>query len=139
MHAGIGRMLAAGLSFPAHDPPHRARDGQRIALEAYPGYTARRVVAGSYKSDVPAKQTADREARRRSIVRALVAGRAGLGVALEVSRGWRQRLIADGSGDLLDAVICGLQAGHAALLPGYGLPADLDRLEGWIASVPAPR
>jgi hypothetical protein len=132
-------MLAAGLSFPAHDPPHRARDGQRIALEAYPGYTARRVVAGSYKSDVPAKQTADREARRRSIVRALVAGRAGLGVALEVSRGWRQRLIADGSGDLLDAVICGLQAGHAALLPGYGLPADLDRLEGWIASVPAPR
>jgi hypothetical protein len=137
MHAGIGRMLAAGLSFPAHDPPHRARDGQRIALEAYPGYTARRVVAGSYKSDVPAKQTADREARRRSIVRALVAGRAGLGVALEVSRGWRQRLIADGSGDLLDAVICGLQAGHAALLPGYGLPADLDRLEGWIASVPA--
>jgi hypothetical protein len=139
MHAGIGRMLEAGLSFPAHDPPRRgrARLGQRVALEAYPGYTARRVVAGSYKSDVPAKQTADREARRRSIVRALVAGRAGLGVALAVGRVWRQRIIADGSGDLLDAVICGLQAGHAAVLPGYGLPADLDRLEGWIASVPA--
>ncbi|MFN9370138.1 MAG: DUF429 domain-containing protein [Planctomycetia bacterium] len=139
MHAGIGRMLAAGLSFPAHDPPRRAGAGRRIALEAYPGYTARQVVAGSYKSDVPAKQTADREVRRRSIVRALVAGRAGLGVTLEVSRVWRRRLIADGSGDLLDAVICGLQAGHAAVLPGYGLPADLDRLEGWIASVPARR
>jgi len=34
-------------------------------------------------------------------------------------------------------VICGLQAAHATLLPGYGLPARLDPLEGWIASVPA--
>ena len=45
-------------------------------------------------------------------------------------------MIADGSGDLLDAVICGLQAAHAAALPGYGLPAAVDPLEGWIASVP---
>jgi hypothetical protein len=142
MHAGIGRMLAAGLVFPAHGVPRRRRRGgagaDRIALEAYPGYTARRIVAGSYKSDVAAKQTSDREARRRTIVRALVAGRAGLGVGLEVGRGWRRRLIDDGAGDLLDAVICGLQAGHAALVPGYGLPADVDPLEGWIASVPNP-
>ena len=47
-------------------------------------------------------------------------------------------MIADGSGDLLDAVICGLQAAHAAALPGYGLPVAVDPLEGWIASVPPP-
>jgi hypothetical protein len=44
--------------------------------------------------------------------------------------------VADGAGDLLDAVICGLQAGHAARRPHFGLPDDLDPLEGWIASVP---
>jgi hypothetical protein len=45
-------------------------------------------------------------------------------------------MIADGSGDLLDAVICALQAAHAATLPRYGLPRSLDPLEGWIAAVP---
>jgi hypothetical protein len=55
---------------------------------------------------------------------------------LEITPAWSRRLLADGSGDLLDAVICGLQAGHAAALPAYGLPTDLDPLEGWIASVP---
>ena len=64
-----------------------------------------------------------------------MAGEAGLDIALEITPAWSRRLLADGSGDLLDAVICGLQAGHAAALPEYGLPADLDPLEGWIASV----
>jgi hypothetical protein len=144
MHAGIGRMLAAGLVFPAHDHPPRAgrrRPGAgtaRIALEAYPGFTARQVCRGSYKSDVAAMQTPARTANRSRILAALVAGTAGLGPRLELSATWRRKLVADGSGDLLDAVICGLQAAHAALLPGYGLPADLDPLEGWIAAVPPP-
>ena len=110
----------------------------RIALEAYPGFTARQVCRGSYKSDVAAMQTPARTANRSQILAALVAGTAGLGPRLELSATWRRKLVADGSGDLLDAVICGLQAAHAALLPGYGLPADLDPLEGWIAAVPPP-
>jgi hypothetical protein len=144
MHAGIGRMLAAGLVFPAHDHPPRARRRQpgagitRIALEAYPGFTARQVCRGSYKSDVTAMQTPARTANRRRILAALVAGTAGLGPRLELSATWRRKLVADGAGDQIDAVICGLQAAHATLLPGYGLPADLDPLEGWIAAVPPP-
>jgi hypothetical protein len=144
MHAGIGRMVAAGLVFPAHAQPPRARrvrPGERtarIALEAYPGFTARQVCRGSYKSDVLAMQSPARAANRRLILAALVAGTAGLTPRLELSATWRRKLAADGSGDLLDAVICGLQASHAALLPGYGLPGDLDPLEGWIASVPPP-
>ena len=110
----------------------------RIALEAYPGFTARKVCRKSYKSDVAARQTAERAANRRVILRGLVAGEAGLAVRLDATPSWTRRILADGSGDLVDAVICGLQACHAATLPDYGLPADLDPLEGWIAAVPPP-
>jgi hypothetical protein len=141
MHAGIGRMLEAGLVFPAHrhgaaGRPGRIASAARIALEAYPGFTARKVCRTSYKSDSAANQTPDRAANRRAILRALVAGEAGLDIALDMTPAWRRRLLADGSGDLLDAVICALQACHAAALPEYGLPTGLDPLEGWIASVP---
>jgi hypothetical protein len=142
MHAGIGRMLAAGMAFPAHDLPRRVRGRPtirgrpRIALEAYPAFTARRAYRGSYKSDTPAKQTADRRTGRLAILRAIEAGTVGLDVTAEIPIAWRRRIVADGAGDLLDAVICGLQAGHAARLPRFGMPANLDPLEGWIASVP---
>ena len=143
MHAGIGRMLEAGLVFPAHQHPpgRRPRPGvgsARIALEAYPGFTARQVCRGSYKSYVPAQQTPARAANRRLIIRGLVAGTAGLAPRLDISEGWRRRLAADGGGDLLDAVICSLQAAEAAGRRNYGLPPNLDPLEGWIASVPSP-
>jgi hypothetical protein len=136
MHAGIGRMLAAGMAFPAHDLPRRVRGRARIALEAYPAFTARRAYRGSYKSDTPAKQTADRRTGRLAILRAIEAGTVGLDITAEIPIAWRRRIVADGAGDLLDAVICGLQAGHAARLPRFGMPANLDPLEGWIASVP---
>jgi len=142
MHAGIGRMLAAGMAFPAHDLPRRVRGRPtirgrpRIALEAYPAFTARRAYRGSYKSDTPAKQTADRRTGRLAILRAIEAGTVGLDITAEIPIAWRRRIVADGAGDLLDAVICGLQAGHAARLPRFGMPANLDPLEGWIASVP---
>ncbi len=136
MHAGIGRMLDAGLAFPAHRQRGGARKPPRVALEAYPGFTARKVCRRSYKSDAASNQTPDRMRNRRAIVAALVAGAAGLEPRLAITPAWRRRLIADGSGDLLDAVICALQAAHAAALPRYGLPKRLDPLEGWIASVP---
>lgn len=142
MQAGIERMLAADLVFPAHRHPtgRGPRPGtgrHRIALEAYPGFTARQICRGSYKSDVPAQQTPDRAANRKRIVSGLVSGKAGLAPQLSISHHWRRKLSADGGGDRLDAVICGLQAAHACLQPAYGLPRDLDPLEGWIAAVPA--
>jgi hypothetical protein len=138
MHAGIERMLAAGLSFPAHrHAPRGARAAQsRIAVEAYPGFTARQVCRRSYKSDAPGGRTQERADNRRAIVAALTAGAAGLAIRLTMGRGWTKRLVAEPRGDLLDAVICALQAGHAAALPNYGLPRAVDPLEGWIASVP---
>ncbi len=145
MQAGIGRMLDAGLAFPAHHYPSQAEafagplsGSRRIALEAYPGFTARMVTRASYKSDAAANQTAARGQARGQIVEALVAGKAGLHVALTMSGAWRRRLLDDGSGDLVDAVIAAMQAAHAAVLPRYGLPDDIDPLEGWIAAVPPP-
>jgi len=143
MHAGIGLLLDAGIVVPAHLHPSRARAdprrrpaAARVALEAYPGFTARQVVRTSYKSDVRAGRTPDRERNRRAILAALVKGAAGLAVALDTTAALRRALIADPAGDLLDAVICALQAAHASALPRYGLPKALDPLEGWIASVP---
>ena len=54
LHAGVPRMLQAGLDFPGLHPG----DEQRVALEAYPGWLARQLVGSrSYKSDDKAKQT----------------------------------------------------------------------------------
>ncbi len=136
--AGAPRLLAAGLHIPGLMAGVDAKNRQRVALEAYPGFTARKVTRESYKSDTPAKQTPERRAARETILSALINGNAALAIRLSISKDWYQRCLDDGSGDLLDAVICALQAAHALRMPGYGLPKDLDPLEGWIASVPAP-
>ena len=136
MHAGIGRMLKAGLAFPAHRYPRKRSHIKRIALEAYPGFTARKITRHSYKSDSRAKQTRERKDRRKLILNAISNGEAGLSIRFEASRRWRKDIIDDDRGDFLDAVLCSLQAGHAALQRNFGLPRNLDTLEGWIASVP---
>lgn len=135
-HAGAPRILRAGLHVPGLRPVSGAL--QRVALEAYPGFTARQVCRDSYKSDEPAKQTDARRQARRAILRALIVGKAGLNCRLIASPGWQRLMIDDGSGDLMDAAICAMQAAHAATLPNYGFPEDIDPLEGWIASVPTP-
>lgn len=154
MQAGIGRMVQAGLCFPAHgdccpweDAAHALQPVEarasapsgwpRIALEAYPGFTARKVTTRSYKSDDRARQDTDRAQNRQKILRALLEGSADLRVRLQASPTWIRHMTIDGSGDLIDAVICALQAGHAAMQPGFGLPAEVDALEGWIAAVPS--
>ncbi len=136
--AGAPRLLAAGLHIPGLMVGVDAKNRQRVGLEAYPGFTARKVTRQSYKSDTRAKQTAERRSARETILSALINGDAALNVRLSISDDWIHRCLEDGSGDLMDAVICALQAAHALRLPRYGLPKDLDPLEGWIASVPAP-
>jgi hypothetical protein len=137
LHAGVPRLLAAGVSLPGL----QAGDPQRVALEAYPGLLARSVLGHtSYKSDDKAKQTPERLIARRTLIEALEAGQApllqGAGLRLKLSHAQRDDLADDASGDRLDAVLCLLQAAwahsrHAAGHPRYGLPA-CDPLEGWI-------
>lgn len=138
LHAGVPLLLEAGL----HLPGLQAGDTTRIALEAYPGLLARELIgARSYKSDEVAKQTPERLIARKDLIEALEQGRTRLGLRLRLTHAQRDALAADASGDELDAVLCLVQAAWAAREPGYGLPPDVDPLEGWIVSAgtPAPR
>ena len=66
-----------------------------------------------------------------TLVEALCAGQP-LGIRLHFER--KSALIADGSGDLLDAVICAVQAAWAAGRARYGMPKGIPAGEGWIVS-----
>jgi hypothetical protein len=128
-HEGTRRLLHAGVTvFGLH-----AGDPQRIALEGYPGLIARAVTRASYKSDERAKQTPERRAAREAIVCSLESGTHPLGVTVRMKKNLRQRLIADGTADWLDAVLCAVAAAWAARQPNYGLPLEMDPVEGWTA------
>lgn len=142
LHAGVPRLLTAGVALPGlwspsavHDPLRR-----RVALEAYPGLLAREILGKrSYKSDEPAKQTPDRLIARKDLLTGLEAGHTRLGLRLKLTHAQRDALVDDAKGDALDAVLCLLQVAwgqrqHAQGDPLYGLPADMDPLEGWILS-----
>ena len=151
LHAGVPVLLDAGVEFPGLHPG----DPQRVALEGYPGMLAREVLDGwqpgvrgagrrSYKSDDRAKQTPQRLAARTDLLRALEAGRGlhgpvRLGLPLGLTKLQRALVLGDASGDALDAVLCLLQAAwawqqHVAGIRWYGLPPQLDPLEGWIVT-----
>ncbi len=133
LHAGIPRLLAAGV----HLPGLHAGDPTRVALEGYPGLLAREVLgARSYKSDDKARQTPERLIARKDLITGLEHGQTRLALRLKLSHAQRDALTADASGDSLDAVLCLMQAAWAQQqgAPLYGLPADLDPLEGWIVT-----
>ena len=133
LHAGVPRLIEAGV----HLPGLHAGDVQRVALEAYPGLLARELIgARSYKSDDKARQTPERLIARKDIVGALEQGRSRLGLRLKLSHAQHDALVADASGDKLDAVLCLMQAAWASAQPGHGLPLAIDPLEGWIVSAP---
>ena len=132
-HEGARRLAASGV----HLPALADGDAARVALEAYPGLLARKQlgIRDSYKSDTRSEHTPARKAVRRRILKELLAGRP-LGIRLAASDSLQRNLVEDGSGDLLDAVICAVQAcwGWQKREQNYGLPKGIDPLEGWIIS-----
>ena len=114
-------------------------DPGRVALEGYPGLVARELIGRrSYKSDTRAMQTPERREARVELLRRLEAGETRLGLRLGLGSGQRAALLDDGSADRLDAVLCLMQAAWAAERVGWGLPDDVDPLEGWIVSALPP-
>ncbi len=131
LHAGVPRLIAAGVNLPGL----LAGDPARVALEAYPGLLARELIGRrSYKSDAKAAQTPERLIARKDIVEALEQGRTRLGLRLQLSHAQRDELVADARGDRLDAVLAMLQAAWGAERPRHGWPEGVDPLEGWILS-----
>jgi hypothetical protein len=126
---GLSRLVDADLTLPglrqgAHD---------RVALEGYPGLLAHALIGSrSYKN----RDEPDRLIARKELVDALEQGRTPLGLRLKLSHAQREALVADASGDRLDAALCLVQAAWAAGRAGHGVPPEVDPLEGWIVSAP---
>lgn len=140
LHAGVPLLMAAGVNLVGLHPVNSAAPiaGGRAALEGYPGLLAREILGNrSYKSDDKARQTPERLIARKDLITALEHGQTRLGLRLKLSHAQRDTLVDDASGDSLDAVLCLLQAAwaqtrHAEGCSRYGLPAEMDVLEGWI-------
>ena len=142
---GAPRLLAAGVCVL---PCARSQDS-RIALEAYPGYLARKITRASYKKDGKEGARPDRHAARAEVVEAITSGHASVApLQVDLPTALKGLCIDDGSGDRLDAVLCAVQAAiaciHTTTMSGagrddYSIPADADSLEGWIVSVSAFR
>lgn len=134
LHAGAPLLKRSGV----HIPGMQRGDRRRVALEAYPGFLARKILSrASYKSDDPKKDTADRRMARSELLCALEEGML-FGIKLTVRPYLRARLLDDVKADHLDAVLCCLVAGWAAKRAHahFGLPSLIDPVEGWIAGVP---
>ncbi len=130
---GAPRLLGAGVDIPGQ---HHG-DKSRIALEAYPGFLARSITKASYKNDQRAKQTPALFAARQQILETLLSGKYSLAIKLVATKAMQKMLQQDASGDTLDAVLCALQAAWAYERrdQNFGLPANIDPLEGWIVTV----
>lgn len=124
---GLSRLVRAGVTLPRL----HAGDAARVAVEGYPGLLAHELIGRrSYKNSL----LSDRLIARKDTVDALEQGRTRLGVRLKLSHAQREALVDDASGDRLDAALCLMQAGWASTRPHGGMPADVDPVEGWIAT-----
>jgi Protein of unknown function (DUF429) len=125
-YEGVARLVASGVTMPGL----HAGDAGRVALEGYPRRLAHALIERrSYKNG----DDGARRAARGEIVAVLESGVAGPRlVVVDGAPALRASLVADASGDRLDAVLCLVQAAVASRVEGYGLPDDIDAVEGWI-------
>lgn len=115
-------------------PKLKAGNPETIAVEAYPGTLARRLIGRrTYKSDNKSKQNPEQRKARTDLLRLLNQGATQDSHQVTVEA--PLSLADDPKGDALDALLCAVQAAWAYRnrTSGYGAPADMDTLEGWIA------
>lgn len=128
---GAPRILRSGASI----VPCAPHENDRIIVEAYPALVAEALSeTRSYKNGGDAEKRSKRRRSRAVIVAALSTEkcRNSYGLTVDLDSIEVDRLIDDASADLLDAVLCAVQAAWANSQPGYGVPDSCDALEGWI-------
>lgn len=127
--AGSKRLLESGVTIPGL----QHGDRRRFVVEAYPGVLARRVTRDGYKSDSAHKQSENQRRARKQIVDFLTSRRCADTYGITVD--FQERLEDDPKGDVLDALLCAVQASWAwTHLSDIERRLDADhRLEGWIA------
>lgn len=127
-HAGAPALLAAACDV----VPFRRTGVARTVVEAYPALIARRLVAGNRYKDGHEAQTREvRDTILRRIIRGDLADAYGFDMVL--SDDVRERSLLDPCGDVLDSVLCAIQAAWAWTERdrAWGVPARVDA-EGWI-------
>jgi len=135
----VGRMFASGaprlLTAPVSVLPCRPRTGDRVVLETYPAMVVRRLLGRSpYKCEQRARDDTARRNARREMLEALLSGALApaYGLQVRIPGVLAQQLLVDFTGDLLDALLCALQAAWGSREKSFGLPAAADPVEGWI-------
>ena len=122
---------------PINIVPLRPNHDERTAVEAYPALVARRFIGRrSYKNDTRSKQTEALRQAREAVVEGLASDlfRTAYGFRMAFSAEDAEQWIEDATGDLLDSVLCTVQAAWAWSQKddNYGIPQEADTLEGWI-------
>lgn len=148
-HAVAPRLAAHAVHVPLLRPLPGA---DRVALETYPGWLARRLIGRAPYKGGEATNRAARRGMRAALLHGLAeldgpANPTGLPPLLvRWNADHAARMLDDAEADLLDALLCAVLAAGSVLRPGYGLPepsafshgvtaAQLD-VEGWIAGLP---
>ena len=131
-YQGAPRLLASGVRV----EPCRRNGDERVAVEAYPAVVARRFLGRTaYKRDrVP--DTPERRSARETLLAGLESAvlRKVYGFAVEMDDYWREEFVSDPSADVLDSLLCAIQAAwaYARRDENYGVPPECDPNEGWI-------
>lgn len=138
----VGKMFFEGASRLLNSKvsvlPCRPRNDNRIAVETYPALIARRM-ATVYKSDGSKGNWKEMEDARRDILEGLRKGDLAddLGFEVQFEESLLSQAVGDSKGDILDAILCCLQAGwaHKNRRKAYGI-ANINHpticSEGWI-------
>jgi hypothetical protein len=126
---GAPILLRSGVSV----LPCAPTDSERVALEVYPALLAQYLLGEkrSYKVDDARKADAEQRAAREDMLDVLQK-RKNYGLRVQLVPGIAERAIEDHTGDVLDAILACVQAAWASTLPDFGIPPDVDALEGWI-------
>jgi hypothetical protein len=131
-YRGAPRLLASNVSV----EPCRRNCDPRVAVEAYPAVVARRFLGRSaYKRDgVP--DTPERRSARETLLSGLVSEALpeAYGFTVEMNDSWRETFVGDPSADVLDSLLCAVQAAwsYTQKDEGWGVPPECDADEGWI-------
>jgi hypothetical protein len=139
---GAFRLCKANVSLPTL---RMLAGSKKIVVEAYPALVARKWIGlkQGYKNDDPKKSDRYMTYARCDIVSAIrgmdknncrVPFKDRYGFTVLMSDKHAQQCIDDFTGDLLDSVLCAVQAAwaHTKRKENYGIPKKADPLEGWI-------
>lgn len=113
--------------------PCRPNSSRRVVVESYPALLARRAVGRAKYKNGRSRDGAKLASFRRKIL-SFYGAKNSVGVSVRLPKELREAIIAEPTGDGLDAVLCAIQiASSSRRRPDdLGIPAHADPLEGWI-------